>query len=330
MTIASTETKTIYVGNGSTKAFAVPFLFLRDEDLEVTLSTEGVETPKTISTDYQLSGAGEYTGGVCTMTETPPAGAILVIRRNPPIVQEVDYVENDAFPASTHEAALDNLTMICQTLAERLDRTITFRVSTAVSGIEMPEPSAGRLIAWNETGNNLANKQISDFSAVEIPLATSQGGTGAETPDEALTNLGFGDIGKVVATAEASLEALAVLDAEQADTAILKSDIPELLTAVYGDEAQTHTGADLSALTIERNHVVWELTEASQFSDVTLPYDGTYVFHIYPEGNTLSVAAGYLSDGSIGMPSSGAGEIRIAVEQFNARKTIVSLQNMGG
>jgi len=45
-------------------------------------------------------------------------------------VQEVDYVENSAFPAETHEAALDLLTMICQSLQEQIGRAVLYPVST--------------------------------------------------------------------------------------------------------------------------------------------------------------------------------------------------------
>lgn len=329
MTIASTQSKAVYGGNGSTATFAVPFLFLRDEDIEVVLTdTEGLETGLVISTDYTLSGAGEPAGGICTLSTPPEPGQVLVIRRNPAMVQEVDYVENDAFPAQTHEAALDKLTMICQALAERLDRTITFRVSSAVTGVELPKPESGRFLGWNEAGDDLTNRDLADIDGVALPLAVDQGGTGADTPAAALSNLGFGTVGASLAAADDSAAAQAAMDAEPADTAILKTDLPDLLRTVYGDEPQTYTGADLSTLTVSRNHILWSLTGASTFSDVTLPYDGTYIFHVYPGGHDLAIATSYKNVGTLETPDPAAGEVHIAVEQFNGRKTIVSLMNM--
>lgn len=339
MTIASTQSKVLYAGNDSIRDFAIPFMFMRDEDIEVVLSSGDMDTVQTITTDYQLSGAGEGTGGACTMTTPPATGEILVIRREPDMVQEVDYVENDCFPAATHEAALDKLTMICQSLAERLDRTITFRVSSAVSGTELPAPEPGQVLTWNDAGDNFVNKRVGELEDIDIlllPLPISEGGTGAQTADAALNNLGFGTTGKNVAAAADTTTAQAAMDAEPADVAILKADLPDLLQAVYGDEAQVYgytpegqpTQTDLSGLTVNRNHIEWALTEASQFSDVTLPYDGTYVFHVYPAGHSLALAASYKTDGSLSDPDPAAGEIRIVVEQYNGRKTIVSLQNM--
>ncbi len=328
MTISSTITKIVYAGNGSTTAFAVPFPFTCDEDIEVVLSSQEYETLQTSSTDYQLTGAGESSGGACTLTAPPQEGETLVIRRNPAMVQEVDYVENDAFPASSHEAALDKLTMICQALAERLDRTLSFRISSAVSGVELPNPDPGRILGWNEDGDNLRNADLANFGEVVLPLAVNQGGTGAGTGDSALDNLGFGTTGKGVAAADTVSEGLAALDAEPADTAILKADLPDLLQTVFGDEAQARGGSSLIGVTLTRNHMVWTLSAASSFSDVTLPYDGAYVFHVYPNGNALSLAASYKTDGNLPDPDSTAGEIRLVVEQYHSRKTIVSLQNM--
>ncbi|WP_319582948.1 phage tail fiber protein [uncultured Pseudodesulfovibrio sp.] len=329
MTISSTETKAIYVGDGSTNTFPVPFMFLRNEDIRVLLVDEyGLELPRFEGIDYTLSGVGDQMGGTCVLFEPPATGRTVVIRREPALVQEVDYVENDAFPAATHEAALDKLTMICQALAEKLDRALTFRISSAVTGVNLPEPGPDLVLAWNAEGNDLVNKDVAGAGGLTVPVPISQGGTNADNPAEALFNLGFGAVGVTVAGCEEEAEVLAAIGAEPADADLLKADKPGLLRAAYGDDVQVHSGPDLSGLAVVRNHVAWTLTGASLFSDVSLPYDGTYVFHVYPGGNSLALAASYKSDGLLPSPSLNAGEIRIAVEQFNARKTIVSLQNV--
>ncbi|WP_272701539.1 phage tail fiber protein [Desulfovibrio sp. Fe33] len=329
MTVSSTETKVLYAGNGSTAAFAIPFMFLRNEDIDVMLvDAHGVEWILSEGTDYSLVGAGDQAGGVCSVVRPLETGQTLVLRREPDMVQEVDYVENDAFPAATHEAALDKLTMICQSLAEKLDRALTFRVSSAVSGVNLPEPDPDRMLAWNSAGNDLVNKDVMTLGAITTPVPISQGGTDADNPTEALFNLGFGSAGLTVAGCEEEAEIVAAIGAEPVDAEILRSYAPRLLKAVYGEEAQAYEGRSLAGLAVVRNHVTWSLTGASQFSDVPLPYDGTYVFHIYPLGHDLALAASYKHDGLLPAPDANAGEIRIAVEQFNARRTIVSLQNM--
>ncbi|WP_338668554.1 phage tail fiber protein [Pseudodesulfovibrio methanolicus] len=329
MTLSSTVTKAIYSGDGSTANFPVPFMFLRNEDIRVlVIGDDGLERPRLEGTDYRLSGVGEQMGGTCTLTVPPEAGQAVVISREPALVQEVDYVENDAFPAATHEAALDKLTMICQALAEKLDRALTFRISSAVTGVNLPEPGPDLVLAWNADGDNLVNKSVAEAGGLTVPVPISQGGTDADNPAEALFNLGFGAAGLTVAGCDDEAEILAVIGAQPADAALLKVDAPGLLRAVYGDEVQVHAGPDLSGLAVSRNHVAWTLTADSAFSDAILPYDGTYVFHVYPCGNSLALAASYKSGGLLPSPDPDAGEIRIVVEQYNARKTIVSLQNV--
>jgi len=327
MTIASTNTKTIYAGNGSTTGFAIPFMFLRDDDIEVVLSKKGKECIQTISTHYQVSGAGAPNGGVLTMNSAPATGETLVIRRNPTLVQEVDYVENDAFPAATHEAALDKLTMICQALSERLDRTITFRVSSAVTGVEVPDPEAGRILTWNDSGDNLVNKGAGEMGTILLPLSVSEGGTGAENADAAMTNLGFGATGKATAKAKNTSEAATALGLSKA----LKSDTNAKLRAVYGEEAQVQSGGYLPNV-ITRNHILWTPGTQNAWisNNVQFPYDGTYIIHLYPGGvvNSVHVGSAYKRVSGDSEPDPDAGEIRIAVEVFNGRKTIVSITNV--
>jgi hypothetical protein len=130
MTLSTQLSKTSFAGNGVTTAFPLPFPFLREADIRVLLSRDGAETPLTLGTHYTLSGAGSAEGGGLTLLTPPATGQTLVVWRAPAIVQEVDYVENSAFPAETHEAALDLLTMICQSLQEQVDRAVLYPVST--------------------------------------------------------------------------------------------------------------------------------------------------------------------------------------------------------
>nr|WP_321513431.1 phage tail fiber protein [uncultured Pseudodesulfovibrio sp.] len=326
MTIASLKTKDQFEGNGSTCDFELPFMFMRDEDIEVIVSdANGFETVQALGSDYELTGAGKQTCGECHMKRTLQSGEMLFVRRSPVLTQETDYLENGAFPAASHEAALDKLTMICQALSERLDRTISLRISSAVEGLVLPEPDADKLLGWNAAQSNLENKDVADFGQVLIPLSVGQGGTGAATTTEALINLGFGATGMAVACCESGDEVIKTID--PMDT-FVRTFSGSLLKAAYGDEAQEHTGTDLSDLVVERNHISWTLAADSQFTDVVLPYDGTYVFHVYPEGHNLALAASYKTEEVLLEPNPLAGEIRLVIEQYNARKTILAVQNV--
>jgi len=115
MTISTTTSRISYNGNGVTTEFSFPYRFLTNGDLVVlSVSSTGVETTKTLTTDYTLTGAGDDAGGSVTMLVAPASGTRLVIYRDTEVVQETDYTSGDAFPAESHERALDRLTMILQ------------------------------------------------------------------------------------------------------------------------------------------------------------------------------------------------------------------------
>lgn len=134
MTVSSTTTKVSYSGNGSTVAFAVSFYFLDNTHLKVVKrSALGIETTLTYPTDYSVTGAGVPAGGTVTLNVAPLSGETLVIARNAPLTQLVDYQTNDPFPANTHEMALDKLTMELQQVQEQVDRSVKVSISDTTS-----------------------------------------------------------------------------------------------------------------------------------------------------------------------------------------------------
>ena len=116
MTISSSTNKAQYTANGATTIFPYNFLIPSSQDIQVYLD-EVLQ-----STGFTVSGYGNPAGGDVTFTTAPLSGVTVVILRVLPLTQTVDYVPYDAFPANTHEGALDKLTMIAQQQAEELAR----------------------------------------------------------------------------------------------------------------------------------------------------------------------------------------------------------------
>ncbi len=154
MTIANENNRNAYSGNGSTTEFAVDFCFLVDADVRAILSTDatGVETELTLTTHYTLADAGEAAGGTLTMVTPPASGETLTILRGMTMTQGTDYVDNAAFPAETHEEALDRLTMLVQQLDEKIDRSFTLSPSQD-SDPEFPLLVADKGLVVNATGD---------------------------------------------------------------------------------------------------------------------------------------------------------------------------------
>ncbi len=171
MTVSSQVTRADYNGNGVTTLFSVPFYFVDQTHLTVlsTVIATGVSTALTLATNYTVSGAGVSTGGSITIL-TAPAGTVrITILRNVPYLQNTHYVPNDPFPATSHEAALDLLTMEAQQINEILGRTVTFP-SSDPTGIGATIPNAvtraGKVFAFDSTGAPSVANNVVDITAV--------------------------------------------------------------------------------------------------------------------------------------------------------------------
>lgn len=186
MTVASTISRVDYAGNGITTAFSVPFYFLANTHLIVyrTQISTGITTTLALTTDYTVSGAGTPSGGTLTCVIAPTSDQRLSILRNVPLTQEVDYQTNDPFPAATHEAALDKLTMEVQQVNEALGRSVTISpASTGVSTV-LPSPAAGTVVGWDATGTSLTNVDPTLWAGIlasEYTYSQTFNGTGAQT-----------------------------------------------------------------------------------------------------------------------------------------------------
>lgn len=132
MTVNSTVSSAIYMGDGVSTVFPVPFYFLADSHLSVTLVNVDSKATATavLNTDYSVTGAGIQGGGSITMlTGAPAANIRVLIFRDIPIDQQVDYTPNDKFPAEVTEQALDKITMILQEIAARETSSIRYALS---------------------------------------------------------------------------------------------------------------------------------------------------------------------------------------------------------
>jgi hypothetical protein len=159
MSVSSTTTKVSYAGNGSTTTFAYTFKIFADADLEVIIrSSAGVETAKSLTTHYTVTGAGNESGGNVVFGSAPASGETVVIRRTLTLTQGTDYVENDPFPADSHENALDRLTFITQGLQEELDRCFKVSKTTTITTPEFSEAASARAsksLGFSSDGNTL-------------------------------------------------------------------------------------------------------------------------------------------------------------------------------
>lgn len=119
MTVSDVTRRVSYTTTGiSSGPFAVPFEFF---EIDVYLDGDLLD-PADYTIDQDSGGA---TGDV-HLVELPDPGLALIIVGNTTKTQETDYVDTGPFPAASHEAAIDRLTMITQEL--NLGKEYTLRV----------------------------------------------------------------------------------------------------------------------------------------------------------------------------------------------------------
>jgi len=150
MTVSTSTRRVAYAGNGVTTVFSVPFPFADPAALLVVLTVAGVDAVLSLAADYNVSGGAG--SGTVTMVAAPPVGSTLLIKRETPRTQNADYVPNDPFPAESHEAALDKLTMISQETADELGRAVMVREADRPMGNLLLPPlaeMAGQLVGFS-------------------------------------------------------------------------------------------------------------------------------------------------------------------------------------
>ena len=200
MTISSTSIKNSYSGNGSTATFNYTFKIFANSDLQVIIrSSSGTETVKTITTHYTVAGAGSSSGGSITFTSgnIPTNTETVVIRRNLPQTQTIDYIANDPFPAESHEEGLDRAMMTIQQIQEELDRSIKVSRTATITTPEITDDAssrAGKLLGFDSTGNVLdatidgSGVAVSATNAANSATAASNSASAAATSATAAEN----------------------------------------------------------------------------------------------------------------------------------------------
>jgi hypothetical protein len=259
MTVTTTTAKKTFTGDGSTTGFAYNFKILASSDLTVYLrliASPYSETLQTETTHYSVAGVGDAGGGTVTMVTAPPTTDQLILLRAVPQTQLTDYTANDAFPAETHEEALDRLAMIVQDQQETLDRTL--KVSKTVTDLTTPEfsdPAAARadkFLAFDGDGDELtvtdgplADTSITSAADANVLLYD---GTDTRWENKAVT----GDIA-ITSAGVASIASGVVVNADvNASAAIVDTKLATISTAdkVSGAAVQVDGAADGTGITI--------------------------------------------------------------------------------
>jgi len=179
MTISSTTVKNSYSGNGSNDTFVYGFKIFANTDLQVIIrSAAGTETTKSLTTHYTVTGVGSASGGnvVFTSGNIPTSTETVVLIRNVPQTQAIDYIANDPFPAETHEEGLDRATMTTQQVQEELNRSIKLSRTNTMTSTEFTTSAtdrANKILAFDSSGELSVTQELGTFKGTDATVTTA-------------------------------------------------------------------------------------------------------------------------------------------------------------
>ena len=159
-TLSTTSNRIQYSCTGTTGPYTFNYPIFASSDLTVIQAdSAGVETTLTLTTHYSvtLDGSAPSAGSI-TLVTACPSGETLTLMREMDLTQETEYISGGIFPASSHENALDRLTMMAQQNSETLDRSVKMaKTATAVTDMEIDaeDARASKVIGFNSAGTGV-------------------------------------------------------------------------------------------------------------------------------------------------------------------------------
>lgn len=189
MTVSAETNKATYDCDGEQTEFSFNFKVFKKTDLKVVVAdSAGNETVLALTTDYTVSG-NLSDGGKITTVATWPSGYTITITLDMDFDQPTDLIYGGSYSSEAVETMVDRAVKMIQQLVVASNRSILLKISSALSGLELPDPETGKwlyspdgeTLQWASTADpdTLA---VSDFVKTLLDDATASA---------FLTTLGF-------------------------------------------------------------------------------------------------------------------------------------------
>ena len=174
MSVSNQTNKVSITGNGVTTAFSFSFpVFSASQLIVYKISSTGTVTTLTYITDYSVSINTSTEGGTVTLTTALPSGYTGLIKRVVPYTQSVSLPNEGPLPATQIENQLDLMSMAIIQLKEITDRAIILDPTSTLSGVTLPTPEDGKVLAWSGTSGTLINVSVDTGSAAASAAAAA-------------------------------------------------------------------------------------------------------------------------------------------------------------
>lgn len=168
MTVSNTTAKNIYDANGNQTDFSFTFPIIDESNLVVQVKDgAGNLDTKQLNSDYTVSGTGnrvgftDYQSGQISFSTAPSSTDTVIITRNVPLTQQVDFTPQGKLPAQSLERSLDKQIFIAQQLKEALQRTV--KMDPAVNNFDttIPDPAdeQGTYVTISDQGDGFVLRE---------------------------------------------------------------------------------------------------------------------------------------------------------------------------
>lgn len=164
MTVAVDLNRAELNADGSLTAFNFNFAYSAADQIKVyVVDASDNAALQSLTTDYTLS-ATSGSSGTVTFGTPPANNTKVLILRQAPFTQSVDYQNNDALDAETLEGAFDKLTFQTQQLKAQVERSVRFDETLTGTNDPIiniaPTTRAGKLLSFDANGAFTVSQEL--------------------------------------------------------------------------------------------------------------------------------------------------------------------------
>ena len=160
MTVTTTSSKVVALGNGVTTVFTYSFLIPAAVDAVVTYTDASGNPTTLLASQYTITGLGNPAGGTVTYptSGSPIAnGTLLTIQRILPLTQGTSISNQGAFYPGVVESGLDTATMQIQQIASTVGSTLQVPSTDPTPGaLPSANQRANQMLGFDGSGNPIA------------------------------------------------------------------------------------------------------------------------------------------------------------------------------
>lgn len=166
-----TRASPVYVGDGATTVFGVPFWFVDANDLLIVVTTAGVAFTYAAGAGYIATGAGQTGGGTVTLATAPAAGALVQVLGHRVPNRSTSVVNGGDLISAALETELDIETATMQELRRDVDAALAASSAAVAASGNGWRPQG----AWSALTTYGVNAFVSYGGGSWLALAPSLG-----------------------------------------------------------------------------------------------------------------------------------------------------------